>query len=73
MKMPAVAFDYCFMRNAPNETHAVVLIGKDKRTKMFTAHVVPSKGTDFEWIAKQGARDLRKMGRYGPIVLRSDQ
>ena len=51
----------------------MTLVGKDRQTKLFMAHVVPLKGGDFEWITGQVAKDLKKFGIQGDVVLRSDQ
>ena len=67
-----VAYDYCFLRNGPNEACAPTLVAKDRRTKLLMSHVVPCKGADQEWVAAQTLRDLERLGHYGDIVLRSD-
>ena len=71
--MPTVGYDYCFMRNTAGGDYVPVLVSKDKKTKLITAHVVPCKGADVEWITKQCNRDIQKCGHYGPVTLRSDQ
>ena len=71
--MPKVAYDYCFMRNSQGGDYVPVLVSKDKWTKMTSAHVVPCKGADVEWLTKQCKRDIQKCGHYGPVTLRSDQ
>ena len=38
----------------------MVLVGKDRETKLILAHVVPFKGGDTEWVSEQVCRDLRK-------------
>ena len=65
--------DYCFLRNKAGEDYEPVLVGKDKETRMFFAHVVPCKGADVEWVAKQVAKDLIKLGIHGEVKLRGDQ
>lgn len=59
-----VHFDYCFLRNVRGEDYAVVLVSKDRGTKVTNAHVVPNKGASFGWVVKQSIRDLEKMGYY---------
>ena len=49
---------------------AVVM--RDHTTKALFAHVVPGKGADFEWTARQVVSDIAKMG-YTRVVIRSDQ
>ena len=70
---PEVAYDYCFLRNAPLEDYAPVLVSKDRATKILCAHVVPQKGAEVEWIRKQCLRDLAKVGHHGRMIMRSDQ
>lgn len=71
--MTTIGYDYCFLRNEAGGDYAPVLVSKDKWTKMITAHVVPYKGADVEWIREQCKRDIQKCGHYGPVTLRSDQ
>ena len=59
-----VHFDYCFLRNVRGEDYAVVLVSKDRASKITNAHVVPMKGASFDWVVKQSIRDLEKMGYY---------
>ena len=44
-------FDYCFLKNEVKDDPAVTLVGVDKATDAILAHVVPEKGTRFEWLA----------------------
>ena len=37
------------------DQYAVVLVGRDKETRMTVAHVVPMKGADMEWVTEQAA------------------
>ena len=53
-------FDYCFLRNRAREDPAVTLVGVDKYTQGVLAHIVPGKGTAFDWVAAQLDRDVRK-------------
>jgi hypothetical protein len=68
----SVAYDYCFMRNAPGENYSPVLVSKDKQTKLLMAHVVPFKGAEAEWVIAQSLRDLDRLGHHGKLVLRCD-
>ena len=72
-EVPEAHFDYCFLRNRQGGESVPVLVGKDVEKKLFMAHVVPCKGTDFEWVAKQVCKDLRKLGIHGDVKLRGDQ
>ena len=69
---PEIHWDYCFLRNRPGDPSVPVLVGKDRKTRCFVAHVVPGKGAKTDWIPVQLARDLRKMGYFGRVVVRSD-
>ena len=73
LEVPEVHFDYCFPRDGPGEDYSVVLVGKDRESKMIMAHVVPFKGADTEWVCEQIVRDLRKWGIHGEVKLFSDQ
>ena len=44
LTVPEVHLDYCFIREAAGEDYSVVLVGKDRETKLIMAHVVPCKG-----------------------------
>ena len=69
MKCTLIPF---LLRNVRGEDYAVVLVSKDRGTKVTNAHVVPNKGASFEWVVKQSIRDLEKMGYYNQVVLKSD-
>ena len=53
--------------------YAVVLVARDRETRMTVSHVVPVKGGDQEWVAEQLTRDILKLGLHGDLTLRSDQ
>ena len=65
--------DYCFPKDSVGGEYAVVLVARDRETKMTVAHVAPGKGADQEWVAEQLCRDLVKFGHHGDLVLKSDQ
>jgi hypothetical protein len=44
LEIPEVSMDYCFIREKAGEDYSVVLVGKDRETKLIMAHVVPCKG-----------------------------
>ena len=71
LAVPEVHWDYCFPRDADGDHYAVVLVGRDKETRMTVAHVVSMKGADMEW--EQAARDLLRFGIHGDVILKSDQ
>ena len=65
-------FDYCVLKNGTQDEPAVTLVGVDKASDAILAHVVPEKGTKFEWVAAQLDLDVRKFGYHGRIVVKSD-
>ena len=71
--VPEVHLDYCSIREVAGEDHSVVLVGKDRETKLILAHVVPFKGGDTEWVSEQVCRDLLKFGISGDVVFKTDQ
>ena len=50
----------------------MTLVGIDKASGAILAHVVPEKGSRFDWFACQLERDVRRFGHHGRIVLKSD-
>ena len=73
LTVPEVHLDYCFIREAAGKDYSVVLVGKDRETKLILAHVVPFKGGDTEWVSEQVCRDLQKFGIRGDVVFKTDQ
>ena len=71
--VPTICFDYCFLRDHPGGESVPVMVGREKRTKMMIAHVVPFK--QVEWIGQwvKCFATLRKMGAHGKVILKSDQ
>ena len=55
---PEFHLDYVFVRNVAGGDHAKVLVGKERKTQCFIAHVVPSKGAGAEWVARQLTNDI---------------
>ena len=72
-EVPTVCFDYCFLRDHPGGESVPVMVVREKRSKMMLAHAVPFKGGGVDWLVGQLLRDLRKMGVYGKVILKSDQ
>ena len=72
-EIQTVCFDYCFLRDHPGGESVPVMVGREKRSKMMLAHVVPFKGSGVDWLVGQLLRDLRKMGVHGKVILKSDQ
>ena len=68
LTVPEVHLDYCFIREVAGEDYSVVLVGKDRETKLILAQVVPFKGDDTEWVSEQVCHDLRKFGISGDVV-----
>jgi len=73
LPVPEVHVDYCFPRDSVGGDYVVVLVARDRETKMTVAHVVPVKGADQEWVAEQLVRDMLKFGHHGDLILKSDQ
>ena len=67
-----VHFDYMFMGNKSGGHTVPVIVGRCRSSKLLIAHVVPMKGDGEEWIAKQVVKDIKKMGHYGPLIVKSD-
>lgn len=70
---PEVSFDYCFLRDYQGADYLPVLVGCDRETRTIIAHAVPNKGADVGWTAEQVCRDLKRLGHFGRVTLRSDQ
>ena len=66
-------FDFCFLRDHPGGESVPVLVGREKRTELMFAHVVPFKGGGDDWLVGHLLRDLRKMGVHRKVILKSDQ
>ena len=73
IEVPEVHADYCFPKDQVGGDYAVVLVARDRETKMTVAHVVPHKGAEQEWVAEQLVRDLLKFGHHGELTLKTDQ
>jgi hypothetical protein len=73
LEVPEVCMDYCFLREKAGEDYTVVLVGKDRETKLIMAHVVPCKGAEIDWVAEQVCRDLKKFGIKGDVNFKTDQ
>ena len=72
-QVPTICFDYCFLRDKPGGESIPVLVGRERKTRMLLAHVVPFKGGGVDWLVGQLMRDLRKFGVHGKVILKSDQ
>ena len=55
-----------FLRDTPGTESITVLVGRERRTGVLIAHVVPHKG-DVELLVKELVRDLRKLGAHKVI------
>ena len=71
--VPEVHFDYCFPRGRAGGEYIVVLVGRDRESRVTFSHVVPVKGGELDWISEQVARDILRLGHHGDLILRSDQ
>ena len=72
-EFPEISFDYCFPRKETGGDSVSILVGKERKTKMMIAHVVPMKGSGVQWLADQLVRDIRKLGIHGKVILKCDQ
>ena len=72
--VPEFHSDYGFFRDQKSDkvNKVTVLVSKDRNSGGICAHVVPMKGTGGGGIVQQYERDLRKFGRRGKVILRSD-
>ena len=73
LKVPELHCDYCFPKDSIGGDYIVVLVCRDRESRMTMAHVVPCKGGEQEWVTEQVARDVVKLGYHDELVLRSDQ
>ena len=71
LPVPEVHWDFFFPRDEHDWN--VVLLGRDKETKMTVAHVVPFKGALIDWLGEQLVRDLLRFGFRDTVILKSDQ
>ena len=65
-------FSYMFMRNEVGGIIMPVIVGRCRTSKLLVAHVVQTKGDGYEWVAAQLVKDVKKMGHYGPLIVKSD-
>ena len=72
-EVPTICFDYCFLRDSSGGESVPVMVGREKRSKMMLARVVPFNRGGVDWLVGQLLRDLRKMGVHGKVTLKSDQ
>ena len=71
--IPAISFDNCFLRDHLREESVPLMVGREKKSKMMLARVVPFKGGGVDWLVGQLIRDLRRMVVHGKVILKSDQ
>ena len=69
----SICADYFFPKDRQGETGLTALAVVDAASQFLSAHVVDAKGASAEHIIKQILRDLRKMGHYGTLRVRTDQ
>ena len=51
--VPIICFDCCFWRDRPGGESVPVLVGRERRTKMMLAHLVPLKGGGVDRFVEQ--------------------
>ena len=69
----SICADYLFSRDGPGVDGVTALAICDKNSKFLAGHVVDSKGARAEHDLGQVLRDLRQMGHYGSLRVRTDQ
>ena len=62
-----------FPRDGPGVDGVTALAICDRKPHFLAGHVVDSKGASVEHALGQVLRDLRKMGHYGSLRVRTDQ
>ena len=79
--VPLVAFDYAFLGDASvkaspaaeEKAEIKVLVGRDKKSRVYCSIVVPQKGVDpDEWVTRRGLKFLDFLG-YDSLIIKSDQ
>ena len=73
MEFHEISFDYAFPRKVRGGSSITVLVGRERKIKMIIAHMVPMKGAGVGWIVDQVARDIKKLGIHGKVIIKSDQ
>ena len=51
----------------------LVLVMRDRETRLLSGHVFPMKGAVVKWTAQQVVRDLEGFGHHGRLVIRCDE
>ena len=72
LAVPEVAMDYCFLGRARSPSSATVLIMKDRGSRSILASVVQSKGRGLDETVTQAAANIRRLGHYGRVILKTD-
>ena len=72
LAVPEVAMDYCFLGRAGSPSSATVLIMKDRESRSILASVVQSKGRGLDETVTQAAANIRRLGHYGRVILKTD-
>ena len=70
--MPIIALDFFFIGEPKVERLVPAVAIRDSMSKALFAHLIPGKGMDYDWTAKQIAADIGRLG-YPRVVIRSDQ
>ena len=69
----SICADYFFPKDGPGVDGVTALAICDKNSHFLAGHVVDSKGASAEHALGQVLRDLRKMGHYGNLRVKTDQ
>ena len=69
----AICADYFFPRDSPGSESVTALAICDATSQFLAAHIVDAKRASANSAIRQVLRDLRKMGHYGDLKVRTDQ
>ena len=71
-EVPSVHFDYAFVSKAEDEKSLVILITKDRDSRIVMADVVSRKGLVVEEPAQQATDNVLRLGHRGRVIVRCD-
>ena len=69
----SICAEYFFPKDKPGDAGVTALAICDTESQFLAGHVVDAKGASAEHAIGQVLRDLRKMGHYGSLRVRTDQ
>ena len=65
--------DYFFPKDTPGHKGVTAIALRDRASKFLTGHVVEQKGAGQQGAVNQLLKDLRKMGYFDKVVIRTNQ